>query len=371
MATGERGEPHTEPAVDDVAEGVGDAVAEVEQALTVPPDLLTAAFFDVDNTIMRGASIFQMARGLYRRKFLTWRDIAHFAWQQTSFLLRGENLDHVQDVQAKALSFVAGHSMAELRAVGEEIYDELMADKIWPGPYALARIHMDAGQRVWLVTATPVEVAEVIAARLGLTGALGTVAEHVDGIYTGGLVGGILHGQAKADAVRALAERDGRAQAYLDLALPRDIDPAVADLDGATLVDLEALGQVLAAEPIGAEIAEVRRLVAEEVEVYLGALRVAQVAPTVVALRGLASKVVEAELARMRSRLGDGVDDRVLGELEQTVHRVVEKLLHSPTVRVKELAAEPNGDSYAAALRELFGLDLNRVAAVTTPGGIS
>ncbi len=172
-------------------------------------------------------------------------------------------------------------------------------------------------------------------------------------------------------AKTALAQRDGRAQAYLDLALPRDIDPAVADLDGATLVDLEALGQVLAAEPIGAEIAEVRRLVAEEVEVYLGALRVAQVAPTVVALRGLASKVVEAELARMRSRLGDGVDDRVLGELEQTVHRVVEKLLHSPTVRVKELAAEPNGDSYAAALRELFGLDLNRVAAVTTPGGIS
>ncbi len=231
MATGERGEPRTEPAGEGVAEGVGDAVAEVEQALTVPPDPLTAAFFDVDNTIMRGASIFQMARGLYRRKFLTWRDIAHFAWQQTSFLLRGENLDHVQDVQAKALSFVAGHSMAELRAVGEEIYDELMADKIWPGPYALARIHMDAGQRVWLVTATPVEVAEVIAARLGLTGALGTVAEHVDGIYTGGLVGGILHGQAKADAVRALAEREG-----LDLATCAAYSDSANDLPMLSLV---------------------------------------------------------------------------------------------------------------------------------------
>jgi HAD superfamily hydrolase (TIGR01490 family) len=186
------------------------------------PDLTSAAFFDVDNTIVRGASIFQMARGLYRRKFFTLRDIAGFAWQQANFMLVGENMEHVAEIQAKALSFVAGHHVAELRAIGEEIYDELMADKIWPGPYALARTHMDAGQRVWLVTATPVEVAEVIAARLGLTGALGTVAEHVDGVYTGRLVGGILHGQAKAEAVLALAEREGldltRCAAYSDSA---------------------------------------------------------------------------------------------------------------------------------------------------------
>ncbi len=168
-----------------------------------------AAFFDVDNTMLRGASIFQMARGLYRRKFLSVRDIAHFAWQQGSFLLRGENMDHVADIETKALSFVAGHHESELRAIGEEIYDELLASKIWPGPHALARAHIDAGDQVWLVTATPIELADVIARRLGLTGALGTVAEHVDGLYTGRLVGGILHGPAKAEAVRELARREG------------------------------------------------------------------------------------------------------------------------------------------------------------------
>jgi len=190
--------------------------------VVAPPDLTSAAFFDVDNTIMQGASIFHMARGLYRRKFFTLRDIAGFAWQQAVFTMVGEKLDHIQDIQAKALLFVAGHSVAELRAVGEEIYDEYMVEKIWPGTHALARMHMDAGQRVWLVTATPVEVAEVIAARLGLTGALGTVAEHVDGVYTGRLVGLPMHGQTKADAVRALAELEGldlaRCAAYSDSA---------------------------------------------------------------------------------------------------------------------------------------------------------
>lgn len=205
----------------DVADA-GRAAAEVEAALAVPPDLTSAAFFDVDNTIMQGASIFHLARGLYRRRFFTLKDIAGFAWQQAQFVLVGENMEHVEDIQAKALSFVAGHPVAELRAVGEEVFDELMADKIWPGTHALARMHLDAGQRVWLVTASPVEVADVIASRLGLTGALGTVAEHVDGIYTGRLVGKPMHGAAKAEAVKALAEAEGldldRCSAYSDSA---------------------------------------------------------------------------------------------------------------------------------------------------------
>ena len=200
----------------------GAAVEELEAALAVPPDLTAGAFFDVDNTVMRGASIFHLARGLYKRDFFTLRDIAGFAWQQVSFVARGENLEHVDQIQAKALGFVAGHSVAELAAVGEEVFDELMADKIWPGTKALAQMHLDAGQRVWLVTASPVEVAEVIARRLGLTGALGTVSEHVDGIYTGRLVGSLLHGPAKVEAVRALAEREGldltRCSAYSDSA---------------------------------------------------------------------------------------------------------------------------------------------------------
>jgi HAD superfamily hydrolase (TIGR01490 family) len=168
-----------------------------------------AAFFDVDNTIVRGASIFHLARGLYQRDFFNAADIVRFAWQQARFSLVGENLEDVAAVQERALAFVKGHQVSELRAIGEEVYDELMVDRIWPGTQALANLHLAAGERVWLVTATPVEVADVIASRLGLTGALGTVAEHVDGVYTGRLQGSPMHGRAKADAVRALAEREG------------------------------------------------------------------------------------------------------------------------------------------------------------------
>ncbi len=200
----------------------GGTVPGLEAALAAPADPTAGAFFDVDNTVMRGASIFHLARGLYKRDFFSLRDILGFGWQQLSFVARGENLEHVDQIQAKALGFVAGHSVAELAAVGEEVFDEIMADKIWPGTKALAQMHLDAGQRVWLVTASPVEVAEVIARRLGLTGALGTVSEHVDGIYTGRLVGSLLHGPAKVEAVRALAEREGldlqRCSAYSDSA---------------------------------------------------------------------------------------------------------------------------------------------------------
>ena len=196
----------------------------VESTVPQPPpgDPTAAAFFDVDNTIVRGASIFFLARGLYRRGFLSARDIARFAWQQARFLAVGEHLDTVADIQARALAFIAGRSVAELRAVGEEIFDELLIDKLWPGTLALARMHEDAGQRVWLVTATPIEVAQVIADRLRLTGAIGTVSEHVDGVYTGQLVGAAMHGKAKAEAVATLAEREGlalrRCAAYSDSA---------------------------------------------------------------------------------------------------------------------------------------------------------
>jgi HAD superfamily hydrolase (TIGR01490 family) len=119
-----------------------------------------------------------------------------------------------------ALAFVAGKKVDEIVALGEEIYDEEMADRIWSGTHALARLHLEAGQRVWLVTATPVELATIIANRLGLTGALGTVAESENGVYTGHLVGDVLHGEAKAAAVRDLAVREGldldRCSAYSD-----------------------------------------------------------------------------------------------------------------------------------------------------------
>ena len=188
-----------------------------------PPDLTAAAFFDVDNTMMMGASIFHFARGMASRKFFTSSDLAKFALQQVMFRVGGrETHDGIRNARESGLSFVAGHSVAELMELGEEIYDELMADKIWPGTRSLAQMHLDAGQRVWLVTATPVDLAMIIARRLGLTGALGTVLESADGVYTGRLVGEMLHGPAKAHAVRALAAREGldlrRCTAYSDSA---------------------------------------------------------------------------------------------------------------------------------------------------------
>jgi HAD superfamily hydrolase (TIGR01490 family) len=197
------------------------AAAEVETSLLHPPDPTAAAFFDVDNTIMQGASLFHLARGLYRRRFFTTRDIVRFGWQQARFVIGGtEDPEHMEQARSSALGFIEGHTAEELGALGEEIFDEEMASRIWPGTRALAQMHLDQGQRVWLVTAAPVELARTIARRLGLTGALGTVAEQVDGVYTGRLVGDLLHGPAKAEAVLALAEAEGldleRCAAYSD-----------------------------------------------------------------------------------------------------------------------------------------------------------
>lgn len=208
------------------------AAAEVETALAQPADPHAAAFFDVDNTVMQGASIFHLARGLYRRDFFTTRDLIGAAWKQAYFRFVGvEDPEHVAEARNSALAFIAGHTVQELEEIGEEIFDEAMAHRIWPGTRALAQLHLDQGQRVWLVTAAPIEIASLIARRLGLTGALGTVAEHVDGVYTGKLVGDMLHGPAKAIAVQALAEREG-----LDLAACSAYSDSANDLPMLSLV---------------------------------------------------------------------------------------------------------------------------------------
>ncbi|MFE0099379.1 HAD family hydrolase [Streptomyces sp. NPDC059009] len=204
-----------------------EAAAEAEEQEPAEPefpvvgDEKAAAFFDLDNTVMQGAALFHFGRGLYKRKFFDRQELVRFAWQQTWFRLAGvEDPEHMQDARDSALSIVKGHRVAELMSIGEEIYDEYMAERIWPGTRALAQAHLDAGQKVWLVTAAPVETATIIARRLGLTGALGTVAESVNGVYTGRLVGEPLHGPAKAEAVRALAAAEGldlaRCAAYSD-----------------------------------------------------------------------------------------------------------------------------------------------------------
>jgi HAD superfamily hydrolase (TIGR01490 family) len=207
-----------------IAAGIASAaVAEVEASLQVPADPDAAAFFDVDNTMMQGASIYHFARGLAARDFCTWRDLLAFGWKQLSFRLRGiEDLDHMEEAKQAALGFVAGHSVEEVLGLSEEIYDELIADRIWSGTRALAQLHLDAGQRVWLVTAAPAELASLVARRLGLTGALGTVSEIENGVYTGRLIGEPLHGPAKAEAILALADQEGldltQCSAYSDSA---------------------------------------------------------------------------------------------------------------------------------------------------------
>ncbi len=212
-------------------------------------DSQAAAFFDVDNTMMRGASIYYFARGLAARHFFSSRDLAAFGWQQVKFRIGGrESHDDMTQARESALAFVAGKQVAELAAAAEEIYDELMAERIWSGTRALAEVHLGEGQRVWLVTAAPIELASIIAHRLGLTGALGTVSEIVDGVYTGRLVGVPLHGPAKAAAVHALAEREG-----LDLARCSAYSDSINDLPM-----LELVGRPVAVNPDGSLKAHAR-----------------------------------------------------------------------------------------------------------------
>jgi len=161
----------------------------------------------------------------------------------------------------------------------------------------------------------------------------------------------------------AMAGRAEKPLAVLDLALPRDVDPEVRALPGVTVIDLESLRSVLDGADVARDVEHVRRIVTDEVGAFLARQRSERVAPTVVALRARAQEVVDAELARLRSRAD--LDERTSHEVEVTVSRVVDKLLHTPTVRVKELAEEPGGDSYADALRELFALDPAATEVVT------
>ena len=184
-------------------------------------DPTAAAFFDVDNTLMRGASMFHFAVGLARRKYFSGSELLGFGVKQLKFVLSGsEDLEDVASATEAALSFVEGRRVEELVRLGEEVFDETMIDKLIPGTLAIAQGHLDAGQQVWLVTATPIELASLIAKRLGLTGALGTVSQVKDGVYTGHLDGPPLHGLAKAEAIKALAVREGldlsRCSAYSD-----------------------------------------------------------------------------------------------------------------------------------------------------------
>lgn len=169
-----------------------------------------AAFFDIDNTIMRGASIFHLARGLFSRRILSASDLTNYAIAQSKFLVSGsENMNDLARITENALSFAKGRTVEEMNALCSDVYDEIMVDKVWPGTVQLAHTHIAAGHEVWLVSAGPIELADIIAQRLGLTGAIATVSEIVHGHYTGHLKSEPMHGAQKAIAIRELAETRG------------------------------------------------------------------------------------------------------------------------------------------------------------------
>lgn len=174
--------------------------------------------------------------------------------------------------------------------------------------------------------------------------------------------------QITREMLRA-ARPEGQPVAVIDLALPRDVEPEAIELPGVHLIDLAALAADLENAGERSEVTDVRRIVGEELQAFLAARHAAAVTPTVVALRTMATGVVETELQRLAGRL-PGLDEAARAEIEHAVRRVADKLLHQPTVRVKELANETGAVSYAAALAELFSLDPEAVEAVTRVEGV-
>lgn len=198
-----------------------------------------AAFFDVDNTLIRGASAYHLARELYRREFFRARDIVFAGRHALTYTLFGETVPRVEAVRTRALAAIKGHDVAEVVSVGEEVYSNVLEPRVVAGTLKILQDHLDAGHEVWLVTATPIELSDHIAARLGATGSLGTQAEHIDGVYTGHLSAPFLHGPVKAEAIEALARE-------------RNIDLAASFAYGDSLNDvplLAAVGNPVAINP--------------------------------------------------------------------------------------------------------------------------
>lgn len=181
-----------------------------------------------------------------------------------------------------------------------------------------------------------------------------------------GAAGQVITGDMVSAALAARETEAGRGTlVIMDLAMPRDVEPAVAARPGVVLIGMDQLSEHAGAVRDD-DVAAVRTILEAELAAYQSAMDAARVAPTVVALRAKAAGVVDAELARLAGRLSaDDLSGHALDEIAQTVRRVVDKLLHAPTVRVKELAGSPGGEEYAAALRVLFDLDPRAVEAVT------
>ena len=168
------------------------------------------AFFDVDNTITRGSTLYFLGKGMYNRGFFTKRDIGAWVLANIRFRMTGtEKSEVISRFQKAATDFIGGHDVKEIRIIGEQIYSEFVSPSIWQGTIELAKEHLSSGDEVWLVTASPEDFANLIAERLGFTGAIGTKAEVKYGKYTGNLNGKLLHGKEKAIAITELTKARG------------------------------------------------------------------------------------------------------------------------------------------------------------------
>jgi len=179
-----------------------------------------AAFFDVDNTLVRGATTILFGKVIFRDGTIKRRDIWRFAFEQMMFIRRGEKNHTLANIKDRALSVTKGYSVSSLEPLMQTVYDSEIKPRLWPKTVAAVKDHLSQGHEVWLVTAAPVELAELIAKDLGATGALGTVVGRNNGVLTGELVGEALHGQAKRKAAKKLAVERGislsRSWAYSD-----------------------------------------------------------------------------------------------------------------------------------------------------------
>ena len=174
-----------------------------------PSDRPILAFFDVDNTLMRGTSLFQLGREAWKQHVIGVRDVALFAWHQRRFIKVGENDEHLKTARERALGLVGGLTETQVLGLADSIWEERIKPRLYPETVDLTQEHLAKGHEVWLVSATPWEIGDLLARRLGLTGALGTRAVVVDGVYTGELIGHVLHNERKAEAVRELAADAG------------------------------------------------------------------------------------------------------------------------------------------------------------------
>lgn len=169
-----------------------------------------AAFFDVDNTLIRGSALYFLGKGMYQRGFFTKADISRFVLANVRFRFSGkEKPEEMIRLQNAATNFIAGHKASDIALLAQEVYDEHVSPALWQGTIDIAQTHLSNDEEVWLVTAASQEMAQVIAQKLGFTGALGTRVEVKDGIYTGELIGHLLHGKAKVTAIKELANERG------------------------------------------------------------------------------------------------------------------------------------------------------------------